>query len=59
MPEPFSEVNYEEFVLIVQPGAHGEPVRFTIVADKSLVGIITIQFLQSARLFITSEVMQC
>jgi hypothetical protein len=44
MPEPFPEVNYEAFGLIVQPGAHGEPARFTIVTDKSLVGIFMIQF---------------
>lgn len=47
MLEPFPQFNYEEFVLIVQPGANGEPAHFTIPS------------LKSARLFITSEVTQC
>jgi hypothetical protein len=47
MLEPFPKFNYEEIVLIVQPGAHGEPAHFTIPS------------LKSARLFITSEVTQC
>jgi hypothetical protein len=68
MPEPSPEVNYDALGLLVQPRAHGETARFKIVTDKSIVNMIMLQFdkriainpsLQSARAWVTPEVMQC
>jgi hypothetical protein len=67
LPEPNPEIAFSTLGLPVQHETHGEPTRFQIITDQSLVTLIMLQFdrlialnssLQIARTLITPEVMK-
>jgi hypothetical protein len=67
LPEPNPEIAFGNLGLPVQPESHGEPSRFQILTDQSLVTFIMAQFdrrialnssLHPARNWLTPEVMK-